>query len=162
MIRYIASYGFNEENHPAFKSYTNRSSKGSYLASTLIRDLKGQLQLALTLPDTTQRPMLVGGHNARGVQLQLAPTLIRDLQGQLQLALTLPDTPQRLMLVSQWEANARGVATISINPNMRSTGPATISINPARHTSKANANERGGYKRYLVRKNSSQGQKKDT
>ena len=67
MIRYIASYGFNEENHPAFKSYTNRSSKGSYLASTLIRDLKGQLQLVLTLPDTTQRPMLVGGHNARGV-----------------------------------------------------------------------------------------------
>ena len=45
-----------------------------------------------------------------------------------------------------------GVATISINPNMRSTGSATISINPARHTSKANASGRGGYNRYLVEK----------
>ena len=38
---------------------TSRSSRGSYLASTLIQDLQGQLQLALTLPDTPQRPMLV-------------------------------------------------------------------------------------------------------
>ena len=74
--------------------HTNRSSRGSYLASTLIQDLQGQLQLALTLPDTPQRPMLVGSHNARGV------------------------------------------ATISNNPNTRSTGAATFSINPARHTSK--------------------------
>ena len=39
---------------------TSRSSRGSYLASTLIQDLQGlgQLQLALTLPDTPQRPML--------------------------------------------------------------------------------------------------------
>ena len=28
--------------------HTNRSSRGSYLASTLIRDLQGQLQLELT------------------------------------------------------------------------------------------------------------------
>ena len=76
--------------------HTNRSSRGSYLASTLIQDLQGQLQLELTLPDTPLRPMLVGGHNARGV------------------------------------------ATVSTNPNTRSTGAATISINPARHTSKAN------------------------
>ena len=76
--------------------HTNRSSRGSSLASTLIQDLQGQLQLALTLPDTPQRPMLVGSHNARGV------------------------------------------ATISTNPNMRSTGAATISINPARHKSKDN------------------------
>ena len=75
------------------------SLRGSYLASTLTQDLQGQLQLALTLPDTPQRPMLVGGHNA-------------------------------------W-----GVATVSINPNARSTGAATISINPARHTSKANASQ---------------------
>ena len=81
--------------------YTGRSSRGNYLASTLIQDLKGlrQLQLALTLPDTPQRPMLVGSHNARGV------------------------------------------ATVSTNPNTRSTGAATISINPARHTSKANASQ---------------------
>ena len=45
------------------------------------------------------------------------------------------------MLVSQWEANARGVATITVNPNTRSTGEATININPARHTSKANASQ---------------------
>ena len=46
--------------------YTGRSSRGSYLASTLIQDLQGlgQLQLALTLPDKPQRPMLVGSHNA--------------------------------------------------------------------------------------------------
>ena len=37
--------------------HTNRSSRGSYLASTLIQDLQGQLQLALTLPNTPQRPM---------------------------------------------------------------------------------------------------------
>ena len=37
--------------------HTNRSSRGSYLASTLIQDLQGQLQLALTLADTPQRPM---------------------------------------------------------------------------------------------------------
>ena len=35
------------------------SLRGSYLASTLTQDLQGQLQLALTLPDTPQRPMLV-------------------------------------------------------------------------------------------------------
>ena len=60
IIRYIYSYGFSEENHPAFKTNTNRNSRGSYnvqLASTLVRDLQGQLQLALTLPDTPQRPM---------------------------------------------------------------------------------------------------------
>ena len=39
----------------------------------------------------------------------------------------------RLVLIG-----VRGVATISVNPNTRSTGAATISINPARHTSKAN------------------------
>ena len=70
---------------------------------------------------------------------------MQDLQGQLQLALILPDTPQRLMLVSQCEASARVVATISVNPNTRSTGAATISIKTARHTSKANASGRGGY-----------------
>ena len=31
------------------------------------------------------------------------------------------------------------VATVSVNPNTRSTGAAAISINPGRHTSKANA-----------------------
>ena len=39
-----------------------------------------------------------------------------------------------------------GVATISVNPNARSTGAATISIDPARHTSKANVIERVGEK----------------
>ena len=45
-----------------------------------------------------------------------------------------------------------GVATISVNPNTRSTGAATISINPARHISKANVSGRRGYNRYLVEK----------
>ena len=40
--------------------HANRSLRGSYLPSTLIQDLQGQLQLALTLPDTPQRPMPVG------------------------------------------------------------------------------------------------------
>ena len=31
------------------------------------------------------------------------------------------------------------VATISVNPNKKSTGAATISIKPVRHSSKANA-----------------------
>ena len=53
----------------------------------------------------------------------------------------------RLILIG-----VRGVATISVNSNKRSTGAATISINPARHTSKANASGRGGYNRYLVGK----------
>ena len=56
-----------------------------------------------------------------------------------------------------------GVATISINPNTRSTGAARISTNPARHTLKANASWRGWYNKYLIKKynsdNSSQGQK---
>ena len=47
--------------------HTYRSSRDSYLASTLIRDLQGQLQVALTLPGTPQRQTLVGGHNARRV-----------------------------------------------------------------------------------------------
>ena len=68
------------------------------------------------------------------------------------------------MLVSQqWEANARGVAKINVNPNARSTGAATISINSVRHTSKAHASGRAGHNRYLQEKyrsdNSSQGQK---
>ena len=50
----------------------------------------------------------------------------------------------RLILIG-----VRRVATISVNPNTRSTGAATISINPARHTSKADACGRGGYNRYL-------------
>ena len=50
----------------------------------------------------------------------------------------------RLILIG-----VRGVAAISINPNMRSTGAAIIRINPARCTSKANASGRGRYK-YLV------------
>ena len=55
----------------------------------------------------------------------------------------------RLILIG-----VRGVATISVNPNTRSTGAATISINPVRHTSMANASGRGGYNRYLAsRKN---------
>ena len=49
------------------------------------------------------------------------------------------------MLASQCEASARVVATISVNPNTRSTGAAKISIKTARHTSKANASGRGGY-----------------
>ena len=53
----------------------------------------------------------------------------------------------RLILIG-----VRGVATISANPNTRSTEAATISIKPARHTSKANASERGGYNR-VPRKN---------
>ena len=41
-----------------------------------------------------------------------------------------------------YETNSSSdVATISVNPNTRSTGTDTISINPARHTSKANASE---------------------
>ena len=36
------------------------------LASILIRDLQGQLQLALTLADTPQRPILVGGECSSG------------------------------------------------------------------------------------------------
>ena len=44
----------------------------------------------------------------------------------------------------------QGVATISLNPNKRSTGAATISINSARYTSKINASGREGYNRYLV------------
>ena len=51
----------------------------------------------------------------------------------------------RLILIG-----VRGVATISVNPNTRSTGAATISINSARHTSMANATGRGGYNRYLA------------
>ena len=39
-----------------------------------------------------------------------------------------------------------GVATISVNPNTRSTGAATITINPARHTSKTNVIGRVGEK----------------
>ena len=62
----VYSYGFNEENHPGFKTNTNRSSRGSHLASTLIQDLQGLLQLALTLSDTLQKPMLVGGQCSRG------------------------------------------------------------------------------------------------
>ena len=46
----------------------------------------------------------------------------------------------------------QGVATISVNSNMRSTGAATLSINPARHTSMANASGRGGNNRYVVGK----------
>ena len=55
----------------------------------------------------------------------------------------------RLILIG-----VRGVATISISPNTRSTGAATVSITPARHTSMANASGTGGYNRYLAsRKN---------
>ena len=56
-------------------------------------------------------------------------------------------TTQHLRLIG-----VQGVATISSNPNARSTGAARISINPARHTLKANARGRGGYNRYLVGK----------
>ena len=66
-------------------------------------------------------------------------------------------TTQHLRLIL---IGVQGVATISSNPNTRSTGAATISINPARHTSKASG--RGGYNRYLKKKynsgNSSQDQ----
>ena len=62
----VCGYGFNEENHPAFKTNTNRCSRGSYLSSALIQDLPGQLQLALILPDTPQRPMLVGKEDIIG------------------------------------------------------------------------------------------------
>ena len=58
-------------------------------------------------------------------------------------------TTQHLRLIL---IGVRGAATISVDPNTRSTGAATISINPARHTSKANARGRGGYNRYLVGK----------
>ena len=58
-------------------------------------------------------------------------------------------TTQHLRLIL---IGVQGVATISSNPNTRSTGAATISINPARHTSKANASCRGGYNRYLEEK----------
>ena len=55
----------------------------------------------------------------------------------------------RLILI-----RVRGVATICVNPNTRSTGAATVSINPARHTSMANASGAGGFNRYLAsRKN---------
>ena len=50
----------------------------------------------------------------------------------------------RLTLTGVW-----GIATISVNPNTRSTGEAIISINPARHTSKTSASGRGGYNRYI-------------
>ena len=64
IIRYIA-----EENHPAFETNTNRSSRGQLqLASTLIRDPQGQLKLALTLPDTPQRPMPVREEDITGTQ----------------------------------------------------------------------------------------------
>ena len=58
-------------------------------------------------------------------------------------------TTQHLRLIL---IGVQRVATISSNPNTRSTGAATISINPARHTSKVNASGRGGYNRYLVGK----------
>ena len=58
-------------------------------------------------------------------------------------------TTQHLRLIL---TGVREVATISVNPNTRSTGAATISINPARHTFKATASGRGGYNRYLVGK----------
>ena len=58
-------------------------------------------------------------------------------------------TTQHLRLIL---IGVRGVATISVNTNTRSTGAATISIDPARHTSKANGSGRGGYNRYLVGK----------
>ena len=58
----VYNYGFSEENHPAFN--LRLILIGVWEVATIsvnpIWDLQGQLQLALNLPDTPQRPMSVG------------------------------------------------------------------------------------------------------